>query len=347
MICLRCGKKFDRRFSFLRHLKRNKKCEPKLLDVSYEEMKESYEDLLEIAKMIKNEEKVLAEVSRLLAGKDEKSKKCAVFSKTKKKLNKLLICQDATKKNAKKNNFTSEISKIETDKKSETEFKSETKLIEDNNKFKCQFCHKSFKHKSSFSRHLKKRCKIKNKIEIYNEESGIGITEILNKINEFRPSSQTINNYYMSTQNITNNTQNIIINNYGKENISYITQATLHKIINGPFASIQRTNSLIHFNKDHPENMNVKMSDKEDSKFEVFKGNKWCPADKKRVIKEMVDRAMVLIDEYYQNIGKNSLPECKNELYQKFQKAYNSCPEFKKRLHEDIENMIMNGGLLD
>ena len=53
------------------------------------------------------------------------------------------------------------------------------------------------------------------------------------------------------------------------------------------------------------------------------------------------------IDEYYQNIGKNSLPECKNELYQKFQKAYNSCPEFKKRLHEDIENMIMNGGLLD
>ena len=65
-----------------------------------------------------------------------------------------------------------------------------------------------------------------------------------------------------------------------------------------------------------------------------------------KVIKEMVERAMVLIDEYYQNEGNNSLPGGKNINYKKFIMAYNNSPSFKKRLHEDIELMIINGGLV-
>ena len=308
-ICLRCGKNFRRKSAFLRHLERIKNCRVKLLDVSYEEIKESYDDLLEVVKILKNDEKKLAGVSRLLA--------------------------DPSKINEQKLEKKNKIKKIILEKKI-------PEILE------CKFCHKIFKHKSSYSRHINKRCKMKNKIIEIKDGDELMMHNILKKIEETNMSS-TINYYTTNTQNITNitnNTQNIIINNYGKEDISYITNNTLYKILNGPFASIQRTNKMIHFNKEHPENMNVKINNKKESVLEVYKGDKWCSINKNKVIKEMVERAMVLIDEYYQNEGNNSLPGGKNINYKKFIMAYNNSPSFKKRLHEDIELMIINGGLV-
>ena len=56
--------------------------------------------------------------------------------------------------------------------------------------------------------------------------------------------------------NIQNNiTNNIIINNYKDENVDYISNKVLEKLITG--SPIPRLTECIHFNTDHPENHNL------------------------------------------------------------------------------------------
>tara|TARA_B000000557_G_C20537090_1_gene343175 strand:- start:43 stop:606 length:564 start_codon:yes stop_codon:yes gene_type:complete len=183
-----------------------------------------------------------------------------------------------------------------------------------------------------------KKCKKNN--EDYESDDDLLFDEEKNEV-------KIINNYYNNISNINNYnlTQNIIVKDYGKEDISYITNEFLNKMIKGPFASIQRTNNMIHFNKEHPENMNVKITNKKEPFVKVYKKNKWCVENKDKIIKGMIDKAMTLIDEYYATEGKETLPKSKNDTYLKFQKAYNTSDKFKKRLHEEIEIMILNNGL--
>ena len=197
---------------------------------------------------------------------------------------------------------------------------------------KCRFCFKTFKHKNNLYRHQKHRCKEKNKMINFEEDT-----------------KTPTNNYYI--YNTTNNyiqnniTQNVIVNNYGTEDTSYITNRILQKLINIPFSSIQQTNKMIHFNKKHPENMNIKIKDVSEPYVDVYDKDKWCVKDKKKIIKELIGKAMKLVDEYYEGIGKYKLPNAKNTNYIRFQEAFNKDLEFQKRLEEEIETMIINSGL--
>ena len=154
---------------------------------------------------------------------------------------------------------------------------------------------------------------------VIKEKEKFDITaDLLKKLEDLK-AGPTINYYTNNyTQHIINNTQNIIINNYGSEDISYITNECFKKIIQGPFASIQRTNNMIHFNKEHPENMNVKITNKKDPFVKIYKKDKWCLADKSKVIKEMIEKAMNLIDEYYEKEGKIDLETHKIQIIKNF-----------------------------
>ena len=345
-ICFRCGKIFEKKSRFFKHLQRIKKCKANLLDVSYEEIENSYDDLLEILKLMKEDKKMLADVSRNVSRFFENfSKKVKKDEKKAKKVKKIVNFKSKNgKKSEKKCKKVPKMGKKNPSRfdSSQNGFDSDTKK---SSKLECQYCHKIFKHRSSFSRHVNKRCKMRN--IIVEEKAKIDITaDILKKLEDLK-AGPTINYYTNNyTQHIINNTQNIIINNYGKEDISYITNECFKKILQGPFASIQRTNNMIHFNKEHPENMNVKITNKKDPFVKIYKKDKWCLADKSKVIKEMIEKAMNLIDEYYEKEGKIDLETSQDTNYQKFLMAYNSSPDFKRRLHEDIELMIINGGLV-
>lgn len=313
--CLRCGKKFRDKWGMNRHFKRDKLCKRNLLDVTYKEMIENYDYLLE-----------LLEIEGAISTKYsiEYPQKCLITSKKVEKIKKYK-CDYCSMIFTKKNNLYRH-----------RKHRCKIKKIKDDNT-KCKYCGKQYKHKSSLYRHMKK-CKAKN---IDSESDDDLLFE------EEKKEVKIINNYYNNINNINNYnlTQNIIVKDYGKEDISYITNEFLNKMIKGPFASIQRTNNMIHFNKEHPENMNVKITNKKEPFVKVYKKNKWCVENKDKIIKGMIDKAMTLIDEYYATEGKDTLPKSKNDIYLKFQKAYNTSDKFKKRLHEEIEIMILNNGL--
>ena len=192
--------------------------------------------------------------------------------------------------------------------------------------FKCKYCEKNYKYHSGLYRHMKHRCK-KNPI---NNQKVVNIIE-----------TQNINN--IQNNNTQNNT--IIINSYGKEDISYLKDKHFLKILMGPFRSIQKTNNAIHFNGKHPENMNNMITNKKEPYAKIYKNNKWCLIEKKKIIQDMIEKAFDLIDTYYENEGKFKLNERKNKIYKRFLNYYDNDPNFMRRIEKDIELMILNEGL--
>ena len=88
-------------------------------------------------------------------------------------------------------------------------------------------------------------------------------------------------------QNITNTTNNlnkiinININNYGSENTDYLKKEYLDNLLTGAFTAIPKLIQNIHFNPHHPENHNIKITNKKEPYIKVRKNDKWELQDKK------------------------------------------------------------------
>ena len=132
----------------------------------------------------------------------------------------------------------------------------------------------------------------------------------------------------VGNNNITtiNNTQNnIIIKNFGEENVSYLTDYFFKNLLksNNSIQTIPSIVKQIHCNKEHPENMNIKILNKKTPFINVYKEDKWQQQDKKKTIQKIVNKNFNLLDSKYNDgeiqktLSKNNKKEYsnfKNEL---------------------------------
>ena len=216
----------------------------------------------------------------------------------------------------------------------------------------CLKCGKKYSKNSNLRRH-EKTCKINNQnnllkyinkqneklhrqnieIEKMKKRHEKLINNLLNKVG-----SKTINN----TNNIENQQINIHINNYGKENLDYITDDFLVQILKGPFGAVQKLIKHIHFNPKHPENCNIKITNKKLPYAKVYINNDWIIKDTKKLIKNMVDDRYNMIDSEFDK-QENKLSETQKKRYINFQKKYdNRDKKLIKELNKDIEIEILN-----
>ena len=213
------------------------------------------------------------------------------------------------------------------------------------NNIMCEFCGKTFTRKYGLTCHLK-RCKHKN-----HEESYI-IKEKNNEIQELKEivekllieNKNTITNQINNKDSFnTNNT--IIINNYGDENTKYISSDYILKLLkNKPAKAIPELIKYTHFNEDHPENQNIKITNKKEPYVKIMKNNKWELQNKEDTITDLIDRQQVHLME--ENMGKKIKSKCNksekvnikrcNELYNEEDKDY------MKRLYNESELVIIN-----
>ena len=145
----------------------------------------------------------------------------------------------------------------------------------------------------------------------------------------------TINNTYIKEQNI-------IINNYGQENIDYLTEAYVKKLLQvHPSAAINLLIKNIHCHPKHPENHNIKITNKKLPYASIYKDGDWIVEDKKKVIKDIVNTSYNMIDENYSesiNINKT-----KKETFKQFQEQYeNDDKHLHKDLQKTAEILLMN-----
>ena len=253
--------------------------------------------------------------------------------------NPIIISSEKLNKNENESNFLKEQIEI-------LKCKLEQKEIDKKNFF-CENCGTFFSSKASKRRHQLHRCKVKNAINTLIEDLEAKHKEekdaLHNKID------QLIDKVGNRTTNITNNTQNIILNNYGNEDMSHITNDIKTNLLKIPFAMIPKMIEAVHFNDEKPENKNILLPNKKDNLVKIFKENKWIHLNKDDVIKLLVSEKYNILDKHFENKHKNKIEELKElqefwkENYVNFRKIYsNGNKELIDKITNECELVLLN-----
>ncbi len=134
---------------------------------------------------------------------------------------------------------------------------------------------------------------------------GKKVEKLTNKI------GNTIN---MTNMQNSNNTNNITINSYGKEDLSYITDAFKTEMLKIPYGAIPEMVKAIHFNDDKPENNNI---------LKVKNDEGWTHKNKDLILYDMIDSKYLMLDEHFNLvINGEKLSNHNKSNYMKFRNKY-------------------------
>ena len=319
--CPRCGLSTDNKHHFTRHLNRKYKCKPKLQNIEIDEIAREF-----------------AIVIQSNTNYPKISQKCFEISQNIPKIS----------------HFDPFLSQIDTlyPKISHPKIKKNENFWEKTaeGRYKCLFCPRNYKNKYHCNRHIKKCNHNPNNAE---NDLQKHIEELQNEKKEMKKQLNLLINHVNSTKssttnNTTNNNttnyiqQNIVINSFGNEKIDYIQKRFLDKLIKAPFGAIPKLIKAIHFNPRHPENHNVRITNKKQRFADVCYNNKWVLADKKKVINDMIDKGFDIMDEHHE-VNNDEYDNIRKKRYNKFKDMYeDNDKNLKKRLEQDIEIEILN-----
>ena len=324
--CLRCGLDFKQRCHLENHLNRKNICKPILEPMSIEEVKEYYN----FDKINKNESKMNPNESKLNPNESILNpNESKMDSKYKSKMN----------PNESKMDF--ELNPIES--------KMDSSKI-----FKCSCCGKCYSTNSNMRKH-EKNCKKKNElnleIKIIQEQQKqiLELKETVKNLITSHDDKNIINNNNncnnTNSHNTDNSTHNTInINNYGCENKDYITKDYLIKLLKEPFQAIPRLIEYTHFNKDHPENQNIKLPNKKQPYVKVLKDDKWVYADRKSTILDLIDEKHSELNDdpllkHIEGIFSDDL----QDRFERFNDRYlNDEKDFTDQLYKETELVMIN-----
>jgi len=146
----------------------------------------------------------------------------------------------------------------------------------------CPKCMFTFADRRGKSSHIKRNnCKPKS-IAFANDNSNI-----------------TNNNTTNITNNITNITNNYYItNNFEKERLDYITKEAIYQKCFTECFPILKLIELTHFNKEYPENQNIRYDNKK-KLIKIKKDNKWSTIDINNLIHNLFINNSTLLTNYY------------------------------------------------
>ena len=212
-------------------------------------------------------------------------------------------------------------------------------------KYLCKYCDTIFSRKNNMKRHQRicnKKNIIDEKLKQQNEILIAKVEEMITKMNKMEEEIKK----YRETASVTNvNSFNTIknnkiqINNYGCENIDYITNKVFKKLLNTPMSAIPKLIELKHFHPSHPENHNIKITNIHDKFAKIYKDNKWLISHKKDVIQELVDNGYADFEEF-KDLNEDEVTLKIKEKYKKMEKYY---LDNQDKLYKMSEVSIING----
>ena len=150
----------------------------------------------------------------------------------------------------------------------------------------CPKCMFTFADRRGKSSHIKRNnCKPKS-IAFANDNSNI-------------TNNNTTNNIINNITNITNITNNYYItNNFEKERLDYITKEAIYQKCFTECFPILKLIELTHFNKEYPENQNIRYDNKK-KLIKIRKDNKWSTIDINNLIHNLFINNSTLLTNYY------------------------------------------------
>ena len=336
--CLRCGFKASQRSNLENHLNRKNICDPIDDFISIDEVKKHYgfdinKNKLFLEQITTGEQQVITGEQQVITGKQQVKEDLNMIKTTGKQ-------QLLTGKRSSDSRQTAGFSRL--------------------TKIECEFCGKSFTRKYGLKCHLKV-CNLKKEnendkknLELENQILIEKINKLEGLVNNISSNNTTNNNTNNTNNNHSNNvgsynTDNSIhntinINNYGCENKDYITKDYLIKLLKEPFQAIPKLIEYTHFNKDHPENQNIKLPNKKQPYVKVLKDDKWIYADRKSTILDLIDeKHCQLNDTPLLKHVEDKFSDNLQNRFERFNERYlNDEKEFTSQLYKETELVMIN-----
>jgi hypothetical protein len=210
--------------------------------------------------------------------------------------------------------------------------------------FKCSFCSKLFAHASSLSKH-RTTCKMKIMVPIKEVEALRSRfereKEVMQKqIEELLLSAQ----HNKITNNIETQNINININAFGNENTDYLDDKAILACIGRVYNSIPSLLEKIHFDPKHPENHNIKITNRKLPYASVMGNNqKWKTVDRKDAIDTMVNNSYNILDDKFKE-NKDKIPASTQQHFRGFQSKFDTeDKELMKEIKAEVDIMVLNG----
>jgi len=223
-------------------------------------------------------------------------------------------------------------------KMSTNEHKMNTNEHKMNTTYSCDYCEQTFNTLPSKRRHELHYCnnyegnmnyqKLYKKSEKEKKELYKKLDILLDKVGD-----TTINN---------NNTQNIQLNSYGKEDLEHITDKMKTQLLKIPYGMIPKMIEAVHFNNDKPENKNIAFTNKKENKIKVYSKNKWIYKDKDDIIHDLIDGKYFVLDNYYDSVCENMNMTTKT-TYEKFRTFFDKNDKIlHDQLKKECEMVLLN-----
>ena len=277
---------------------------------------------------------------------------------------------------------------------------NKSKIIQNNSKnlkseTECTFCLKIFSSVCNLNKHMNNSCKIKkqkenNKEEIFKkllEENNKQFNKQLNEQKEFmkkmseenkhlraevdklKSNKNTVKNNHSNNTTNSHNTTNIVMMDFGKENLQIIDKSEFIKIVkNNKITGVKITDELlkaIHFNDKYPQLNNIYISDINRQKCMIVENNEWklSPVDQipqviENIVKYSHEKNEELSEKYKDNkvitnrlkvinkYTKLSDPEYLEELIDEEAppRDIKRCKDFQQHTYDTVKTTLYNKG---
>lgn len=102
-----------------------------------------------------------------------------------------------------------------------------------------------------------------------------------------------------NTVNTVNTVNNVSLNNFGNENLSYLTHDFLSYCLMNPKKGMASLIENIHYNKDYPENHNVRCKSLKQNVFEKYINSEWRICDTSNTLDELIRKGYRILNAHY------------------------------------------------